>query len=126
MHGNQKSLIAICAGIALGAVIGRVLGFREMWRLRTRADEHQYMAELLMELWEEKTDLTRLLDEVPGERIYLAGRKKYVRWFEKRADSSRFCNDPREADTILTLTPGEADWEKPSLWIGKLVRERKG
>lgn len=125
MSGNQKSLINLCTGIALGITMGRILDFREMWRLRARADEHQYMAELLMYLHENRLNLSDLLNNVPGKHFFLAGRKKYVCWLKDQAADPRFCDDPVEADAIVTLTPGESGWEKPTFWIRSLIRERK-
>ena len=125
MFWNQESVITLCIGLVLGFVLGRAMGFREMWRLRARADTHQYMAELFMALQAEEKDLRAIVQTVPGEKIFLSGRKNYVRWLRERLDDPRICDDPQAADTILTLTPGQTEWDKPTLWIGDLIRERK-
>lgn len=126
MSWNKKCIAAAFSStLLLGITIGKISGFREMWRLRERADAHLYMAEFMQKLYEEARTLENLLDKIPQNRIFIAGRKNYVTWLSGHLDSRRLCKTVQEADAVVTLMPEAAYPGKPTYWIMDLISEEK-
>ena len=124
MHWNKKRLTAtaIC-GIILGYMIGRIVSFQEMWRLRIRADENQYAGEFFKRVLSTGWNVSSLLDIIPDEKLYIHGKKNYAQWLESSLDSPRIVSSPAEADAILTFDPSANYPGKRIYWLTEMISE---
>ena len=122
MLWNQKCIAAAAAcGAALGYLLGRAAGAREMWRLRRRADENQYLAEFCKKACTAKRELSALLEKIPEERLWIHGREKDAQWLKTTLNSPRIVSSSEEAGAVLSFDPTAEYPGKRVYWLSDLI-----